>query len=116
MLGRIKFEDAPSYVNKFDVAIIPHKLNSLVQTMNPMKMYDYLACGKPVVATGGAGLSMFKEYIHIANDSEKFIEAIDHELKSDSKEKQNNRRSAVRPHSWKARADKMTKLIFDKLA
>ena len=115
LLGRIKFEDAPSYVNKFDVAIIPHKLNSLVQTMNPMKMYDYLACGKPVVATGGAGLSMFKEHIHIADDPEKFIEAIDHELKSDSKEKQNNRRSAVRPHSWKARADTMTELIFDKL-
>ena len=37
------------------------------------------------------------------------------ELKNDSNEKQNDRRNAVKPHSWKARADKMTKLIFEKL-
>jgi glycosyltransferase involved in cell wall biosynthesis len=115
LLGRIEFEDAPSYVNKFNVAIIPHKLNALVQSMNPMKMYDYLACGKPIVATGGAGLNMFKEHIHLANDPDKFIEAIEHELKNDSNEKQTERRNAVKPHSWKARADKMTKLMFEKL-
>ena len=115
LLGRIKFDDAPNYVNRFNVAIIPHKLNAFVQSMNPMKMYDYLACGKPIVATGGAGLSMFKENIHLADDPDKFIEAIAYELKNDSNEKQNDRRNAVKPHSWKARADKMTKLIFEKL-
>lgn len=116
MFGRINFDDAPGYVNKFNVAIIPHKLNAFVQSMNPMKMYDYLACGKPIVATNGAGLNMFKDQIYFADDHEKFISAIDRAIKDDSAEKQNERRAAVKPHSWKSRADKMTKLIFDKLA
>jgi len=115
LLGRIKFDDAPSYVNKFDVAIIPHKTNAFVNTMNPMKMYDYLACGKPIVATKGAGIEMFKDHIYITNDSDKFVDHIDQALKEDSPEKQTARRNAVREHSWKARADKMTELLFEKL-
>ncbi|NQT49358.1 glycosyltransferase [Candidatus Kuenenbacteria bacterium] len=114
-LGRIKFDDAPSYVHKFNVAIIPHKVNEFVNTMNPMKMYDYLACGKPIVATKGAGIEMFKDHIHITNDSDKFIELINKAIDEDSPEKQAERRNAVRKHSWTARADKMTELMFSKL-
>lgn len=113
--GRIKFDLAPSYVNQFDVAIIPHKLNKFVNSMNPMKMYDYLACGKPVVSTAGAGTDMFKDHIYIANSNEEFINKINQALEEDSSDKQNARKEAVKKHSWRARADKMTEIVYNKL-
>lgn len=113
--GRINFNDAPSYLNKFNVAIIPHKLNKFVESMNPMKMYDYLACGKPVVATKGAGIDMFKDHIYIVKSEDEFISNIDKALLEDSPEKRKARREAVRKHSWRERTDKMTEIVYKKL-
>ena len=113
--GRIKFDDAPSYLNQFNVAIIPHKLNKFVNSMNPMKMYDYLACGKPVVATAGAGIDMFKDHIYIAKSTDEFISQIDQALLEDSAEKRELRREAVKKHSWRERTDKMTEIVYKKL-
>ena len=113
--GRIKYEEAPSYINKFDVAIIPHKVTDFVKTMNPMKMYEYLACGKPVVSTPGAGIEMFKEHIYIEKDPQKFVDSISKAIETDSAEKQATRRNIVKKHSWQNRADKMTELLFEKL-
>jgi teichuronic acid biosynthesis glycosyltransferase TuaH len=113
--GRIDFDDAPSYLNKFNVAIIPHKLNKFVESMNPMKMYDYLACGKPVVATQGAGIDMFKDHIYIAKSENEFISNIDQALLEDSPEKREARKAAVKQHSWRERTDKMTEIVYKKL-
>ena len=113
--GRIKFDDAPSYLNQFNVAIIPHKLSKFVNSMNPMKMYDYLACGKPIVATHGAGMDMFKEHIYMAKSNQEFISQIDKALLEDTSDKRQARREAVKKHSWRVRTDKMTEIVYNKL-
>ena len=109
--GRVKYNDAPSYINRFDVAIIPHKINDFVKSMNPMKMYDYLACGKPIVSSMVAGASMFEDNIYIAGDAQKFLKMINQAIDEDSPEKQTERRAAIKKHSWDARVKKMTDLI-----
>ena len=113
--GRISYNDAPSYINKFDVAIIPHKITNFVQSMNPMKLYDYLACGKPVITTRGAGVDMFKDLIYIADSQSDFVGMIGKASKEDSSAKQAERRAAVKKHSWDSRAEKMMQIINDKL-
>jgi len=113
--GRIGYHDAPSYINNFDVAIIPHKITNFVQSMNPMKLYDYLACGKPVITTRGAGVDMFKDLIYIADSQSDFVGMIDKALKEDSNAKQAERRTAVKKHSWESRATEMMKAVTAKL-
>jgi spore maturation protein CgeB len=83
--------------------------------MNPMKLYDYLACGRPVVSTDVPGVEMFKNNAYVAGDQKNFLKSIDKALAEDSPEKQTARRNAVLPHSWDARVKKMTDLIFTKL-
>jgi len=114
--GRVKFDDAPSYVNQFAVAIIPHKINAFVNTMNPMKMYDYLACGKPVVSTPGAGVDMFKEHIYVAKNQQEFIKYIDQAIKENSADRERARRAAVREHSWRVRAEAMMNFVIARSA
>ncbi len=113
--GRIPYNQAPSYINRFDVAIIPHKTNNFIKSTNPMKMFEYLACGKPVVTTKGAGVDMFKDFMYITNDHQQFSNYINQALKEDNLQLQAERREAVREHSWKARVDKMVDLMFKKL-
>lgn len=110
--GRVKYEDAPSYLSKFSVAIIPHKINEFIKSTNPMKMYDYLAAGKPIVSTKGAGIEMFGDNIYSTNNPDEFCRLIDRALEEDSTEKQTERRKLVAEHSWTARTNEMLKNMF----
>lgn len=109
--GRVNYEDAPSFINQFDVAIIPHKIDNFVKSMNPMKMYDYLACGKPIVSTPGAGIEMFNEFIYIAKNNEEFNKMIDAAINDDSAHLQERRRTEIQKHSWQNRVTEMLKII-----
>ena len=50
------YDRLPAYLRWIDVCIIPHELNSITRYMNPIKVYEYLAMGKPVVSTPIEGL------------------------------------------------------------
>lgn len=49
--GKIEHQDLPSYAHSWDVAIIPFKKGRLTQAVDPIKLYEYLFLGLPVVAT-----------------------------------------------------------------
>ena len=113
--GRIKYDESPSYVNKFTVGIIPHQINEFIKSTNPMKMYEYLACGLPIVSTSGSGINMFKDYVYVSNDKVEFSNLINTAINEDSPQKQSQRRNEVKSHSWNARVNKMIDLIEQKL-
>jgi glycosyltransferase involved in cell wall biosynthesis len=50
-LGAIDPDALPWVISKMDVGIIPFKINDLIKATNPIKLYEYLAAGKPVLAT-----------------------------------------------------------------
>ena len=51
LLGRFPREDMPAFIQGFDVGIVPFQETLLTKTVNPLKAYEYLACGIPVVST-----------------------------------------------------------------
>ena len=56
-LGRKQKNDIPAYVSNFDVCINPFQVDDVSRAVSPLKVYEYLACGKPVVSTLMEGLS-----------------------------------------------------------
>ena len=50
-LGEKPFEQLPCYTNHYYVGIIPFQVRDMTGHSSPIKMYEYLACGKPVVST-----------------------------------------------------------------
>jgi glycosyltransferase involved in cell wall biosynthesis len=62
LLGYKSYAEAPMYIQQFDVGLIPHRASAFVVSTNPMKLYEYLACGKPVVATASSGVDALKDY------------------------------------------------------
>jgi len=114
-LGRKSYQEVPMYIQQFDVGIIPHQLDKFVKSTNPMKIYEYLACGKPVVSTGGAGINLFKDVVYIADEYKKFNQFVNQALTEDDKYLAHERVAAVKEHSWLKRTERMLSLIYKKL-
>lgn len=112
-LGRIAYEDVPHYLASMDVTIIPHRIDEFINSTNPMKMYDYLAVGKPIVTTPGAGTDMFSELLEIHEDQKAFSDAITRAIETDSLTLEQKRKEAVSEHSWKQRVQIMMQTLLN---
>jgi glycosyltransferase involved in cell wall biosynthesis len=69
-------EEAASFVNRFTVCINPQLVNQQTIGNYPRKIDEYLAAGKPVVATATEAMEMFRNYCELCNSKEEFVEAI----------------------------------------
>ncbi len=70
----------PSYLRAADVCIIPFLVNDLTKAVNPLKVYEYLAAGKPVVSTALPDVMNLKadKVVHVALDHPEFISQIEY--------------------------------------
>lgn len=60
----VHYNEVPSVIAGFDVCILPHRCSPFTESLNPIKLWEYLASGKPVAATPVAG---FREFGHLCN-------------------------------------------------
>jgi len=114
-LGRKSYEEAPMYIQQFDVAIVPHKTDDFSKSTNPMKIFDYLACGKPVVSTISANLDIFGDLIYATNDYAEFNHYLSQALDEDKTINTEKRLNFIKEHGWNKRTDKMLELIYQKI-
>jgi glycosyltransferase involved in cell wall biosynthesis len=56
-LGSKPRQEIPAYLSNFDICINPFKVDAVSRAVSPLKVYEYLACGKPVVSTPMEGLA-----------------------------------------------------------
>lgn len=81
LLGEKPYQELPSYLHRFDVALIPFKHNKLTQATNPVKLYEYYAAGKPVVSVNLPEVTAIAPNITwIADTAEQFEQAIEEAL------------------------------------
>jgi teichuronic acid biosynthesis glycosyltransferase TuaH len=66
-------EQLPAYINSFDVCINPQVINEMTIGNYPRKIDEYLALGKPVVATDTAAMRMFAPYVYLCSNREEYI-------------------------------------------
>jgi len=111
-LGRKPKEEIPAYITTFDLCICPFKIDEVSRSVSPLKVYEYLSMGKPVVSAFMEGLSRDAAgpFVTFANDKKSFSESIGVELSSDSSSAQQKRSCGVAGMSW----DKLfEKLVSD---
>jgi glycosyltransferase involved in cell wall biosynthesis len=74
-LGYKNYEELPAYLQNSTVCMIPFRLDDITLATNPIKMYEYLAAGAPVVSTDIPEVRGIPS-VHIGLDHESFIEKI----------------------------------------
>ena len=112
-LGEIPYGELPGYLHSFDVCIIPFKLNDLILHTNPVKLYEYLSAGKPVIATPLPELTLLEQgLVHTAGTKEKFIEKLSIAMaERDDVQKINWRKNWAARQTWDDRAQKFDQAI-----
>jgi len=99
-LGSKPMEQLPSYLNFFDVALNPQKLNEVTIGNYPRKIDEYLAMGKPTVATKTKAMEVFEDHTYLAVNKEDYLQLVEKARKENSPEKASERSQFARSHTW----------------
>ncbi len=113
LLGKVPYDELPSYASRFDVGIIPFKINELTAAVNPLKLIEYLALGLPVVTTPMHEVEKFKDYIYIANDLNEFTKMVEVAIKNDTEKMKEERKKVITHYSWEMIAEAIGKIILE---
>lgn len=111
--GPKELDELPAYINSFDVCLNPQILNEVTIGNYPRKIDEYLAVGKPVVATSTDAMGVFAEHVYLAGDREEYLRLIEHALAEDSPEKTEARRAFAGLHTWENSVAEIYKAITD---
>ena len=98
--GLVPPNDLPRYINQFDVAINPQAVNPITIGNYPRKIDEYLAMGKPVVATHTRAMVYFQEVCYLASFPAKFVQLIQQALEENNANREKKRQQIANKHDW----------------
>ena len=113
-LGYRPYDRIADYMASFDVCIIPFQEDELTRALDPLKLYEYLAAGRPVVSTPLPRATDFGDVVRIARGADAFTAAVAAALRDGVSPERCI--DAVRPHSWDARVATIAKQTKEHLA
>ena len=112
--GRIPYHQLPAYICASDVCVLPFVKNYLTHCIIPMKLFEYLACERPVVSTSLAGVkSIAKNSIFYADTPTEFCDRICYVLNNKEKlqGKIHSGKILVKKHSWDDLSEKYGQIL-----
>jgi len=110
-LGNKKGDELPAYIKYFDICMNPQEVNALTIGNYPRKIDEYLAMGKPTVATQTPTMEIFKDYVYLGETATDYIQLIEQALKENSPEKQQERIVFAQGHTWENNVKQIDKAI-----
>lgn len=102
MTGRVPYEDVPGYVRAFDVCVNPYILDEVAEHCSPLKLYEYLATGKPVVSVDMPEVHQFKNLVAIAHSPDEFVQMVEQAVVQDN-DLAEQRIAEAHRHTWERR-------------
>jgi glycosyltransferase involved in cell wall biosynthesis len=104
LLGNRPHAELPRYCREFDVGIIPYRLGDpRMQSVNPLKLREYLASGLPVVTVDLPEARQVDADAVVAAGAEEFIAAIERVMRADDPDRRRARSDRMRSESWETR-------------
>ena len=110
LLGGRRYEQLPSVLRGADAAIIPYLTGGAMRSVFPMKVYEYLAAGVPVVSSPLPALAHVDEVAKAA-DAAGMASLLDEAVADDEPASRRERSARVEDHSWEARVDQLAALL-----
>ena len=110
LLGYRSYEQLPEVLRGADAAIVPYLLDREMRSVFPMKIYEYLAAGRPVVATPLDTLRDVSEVVK-AGTPEEFAARLEEEIAQDTPAARTERSQRAQSHSWESRIDQIADIL-----
>ncbi|MEE3328828.1 MAG: glycosyltransferase [Myxococcota bacterium] len=110
--GEVPYQTLPAYLHAFDVCVIPFRIDDLIRCTNPVKVYEYLSAGKPVVATPMPELMLLGDLVRIGHDANEFAEQLGRAMEEASDEALAAKRSRwAAGQTWASRGNQFKTVI-----
>jgi glycosyltransferase involved in cell wall biosynthesis len=103
LLGEMPYRDLPGYLYYFDVCMIPFKVCELTMATNPVKFYEYISSGKPVVSVRLPEMERHADICYLYNNDEEFEKGILSALAEKDEGLRTRRMEVARTSSWDQR-------------
>jgi glycosyltransferase involved in cell wall biosynthesis len=103
--GSIPYKELPAMAKGWDVCMLPYKLNKLTDAIQPLKIKEYLATGKPVISTPIQEARKLDKYVVIAEIPDKWEKNIRLLLRGPSMEREEERSKFLEAESWVHKAE-----------
>ncbi|MCX5539970.1 glycosyltransferase [Paraburkholderia sp. CNPSo 3076] len=109
-LGYRRYEELPDYLRGMQVGLLPTLLNDYTRSMFPMKFFEYLAAGLPVVSTPLDFTSGQFDGLEVGATPEAFVASIERQLRR-GRLSQSEALACVGDNTWDARVDRMLERV-----
>jgi|GEM_PF-1390739 glycosyltransferase involved in cell wall biosynthesis len=115
-LGFKPYEELAAYTQQFSVGIIPFIQSNMTESVNPIKMWEYIASGLPVVSTAIPEAGKFQDLVFYSNNHDEFIYNVYRALHYDTAELRAQRLVLAEENSWRHRAQLVLSIVEERLA
>jgi glycosyltransferase involved in cell wall biosynthesis len=108
MIGKREYRDLPRYLRAFDICLIPFVMNENTRNLNPTKLLEYFASGKPVISAPIPDImELYPDLVEFAATPEEFIAAAAKLISGEGEEKRRRRIREAAGNSWESMVEKM---------
>ncbi|MFT3704727.1 MAG: glycosyltransferase [Agriterribacter sp.] len=99
-IGSIPKKSVPEYMNALDVCLNPQLVNEITIGNYPRKVDEYLAMGKPVIATTTKTMELFRDHVYLCSSLNEYKAAVEKALTENTEENKRRRIQFAKSHSW----------------
>jgi glycosyltransferase involved in cell wall biosynthesis len=111
-VDRQPHDELPRWMQLLDVALIPYRNTEFNRYCSPMRLFDHLASGRPILATSGCPqVTAMQPWVWVAKEERLFLEMLPSLLRREAAPRSNEMVEHARQHTWLARAG----LIHEKI-
>lgn len=114
ILGAISYDKIPAFLYNSQAGIIPFNVKDypdLVNSINPLKVYEYFAARIPVVAINWQELKQLEDLVFLSNSKKDFMLNIEKSMHSD-KDRMDKAANFIKDNDWNAKIQKILNLLF----
>jgi len=110
LLGPRDYHDLPAYLKGFDVALLPNQINEYTDSMFPMKFFEYLAAGRPVVSVNLKAVREFSSAVALAETEDGFVMELEKVIANNVPALE-HRLELAREHTYEIRTKRMLEML-----
>lgn len=110
-LGPCSYQQIPTLLTLMDVALIPFKVNSLTKATCPIKLFEYMSVGLPVVSTGLPEVAEFSDLVYLVETPQDSARALQQAMTEDREALRKARIECARENSWSSRFQTVVKTL-----
>lgn len=102
--GPVPYAEIPQLVSGWEICMLPYVRNRLTDAINPLKIKEYIATGKPIISTDLPEVQQLRQWVYIKSDSDSWVATIEQIVNNEVSRKIEGRSDFILSQSWGAKA------------